>query len=259
VDVFDNGLFGEKKVAPLGIYRSGDYWLVNSESVKIQGRYGTTQYTVNGQSALLALAVGGPFLMNHSLIIQPMDDGGKVYYDGQPILEEFPSEFVPTPAFMRLKFKEGEKHIDDVLKGYPVKLLRAYLPRNVVLTVNRWVKHVDAIIRMPQQPEGQDGHCGNFNLDVKDDTKELILNRSGEAVNVMESFFAPVLGPVNASVPLHEATLEDCSAEDHAAARVLCEGAMAAENGAVSQEVLETCIFDVCFGGDHFAELTDYD
>merc|ERR1712048_235437 len=62
IDVFDNGLFGRPKVDPVSIYTSGEYWLVKSDKVQIQGRYGTTVFTTEGQSALLALAVGGPFL-----------------------------------------------------------------------------------------------------------------------------------------------------------------------------------------------------
>lgn len=36
-----------------------------------RGRYGTTKFTVDGQSALLELAVSGPFVDNETLIVQP--------------------------------------------------------------------------------------------------------------------------------------------------------------------------------------------
>jgi len=205
IEVFDNGILGRQKVPSVGIYTSGDYWLVNSDLVKIQGRYGTTVFSENGMSAMLALAVGGPFMRNHTLIIQQIDDGS-VFYDGQPIVEEFPSEFVQY--FMRVQYKEGEKHIDDVLKGYTVKLLRAFLPRTVDLRVNRWPKHIDAIIRMPQQVSGQDGHCGNFNLNASDDSKELILQRV-LPVSASESMFSPVLPEINRPV-VKEVSLSDC-------------------------------------------------
>lgn len=44
------------------------------------------------------------------------------------------------------------------------------------IVINRWPEHVDAVIKMPQQLNGQDGHCGNFNFDPADDTKESAQN-----------------------------------------------------------------------------------
>jgi len=245
IDVFDSGIVGREKVAPVGIYNSGDYWLVKSDSVMIQGRYGTTQFTERGMSAMLALAVSGPFLKNHTLIIQQIDDG-HVLFDGEPIVEEFPSEFVQN--FMRVQYKEGETHIDDVLSGYPVKLVRAFLPRSVDLRVNRWSKHIDAIIRMPQQVDGQDGHCGNFNLDASDDSKSLILQRSS-AVSSTESLFVPFLPAKNESLA-KERGLEDCEESLRQAGREACLEDLAAEGLDGTEDLLAPCIFDFCFGGD---------
>ena len=45
---------------------------VKNQDIWIQGRYGTTQFTVDGQSALLELAISGPFIKNDTIIIQPM-------------------------------------------------------------------------------------------------------------------------------------------------------------------------------------------
>eukprot|EP00440_Ansanella_granifera_P042361 gb/GFBE01045926.1/.p1 GENE.gb/GFBE01045926.1/~~gb/GFBE01045926.1/.p1 ORF type:complete len:541 (+),score=110.19 gb/GFBE01045926.1/:1-1623(+) len=257
IDVFDNGLFGRDKLEPLGIYTSGDYWLVKSEVVQMQARYGTTIFTPSGQSALLKLAVSGPFLQNHTLIIEPMDDGGVVTWDGEPILTEMPSEFVQP--FTRIRFMEGEKHIDDVLKGYPVKLIQAYFTRNVVLTVNRWPKHIDAIIQMPQQLGGQDGHCGNFDFNVSDDTKELILARVGAAVPAEESLFPPSseaeIEALRISAHNHrEMSLADCTPEVKKLARQHCRQAMVAEGGSSkSHHLLRACMFDYCFAGKEFA------
>lgn len=161
INTFDSGLFGAENAAPVSILTSGDYWLVKNQDIQIQGRYGTTQFTVDGQSALLELAISGPFINNDTIVIQPMS--GAVTWNKQPILSSIPSEF--ARPYARLRFTEGEKHIDSVLAGYPVKLLRGFMVRNVELIVNRWPEHIDAIIKMPQQLNGQDGHCGNFNFD----------------------------------------------------------------------------------------------
>eukprot|EP00933_Yihiella_yeosuensis_P078091 TRINITY_DN891_c0_g1_i6.p1 TRINITY_DN891_c0_g1~~TRINITY_DN891_c0_g1_i6.p1 ORF type:complete len:530 (-),score=138.25 TRINITY_DN891_c0_g1_i6:382-1971(-) len=246
LDVFDSGLFGAEKEAPVDIFSSGNYWMVKSEDVHIQARYGTTQYTVDGQSALLALAVGGPFLNGHKLIIRPMEDGGKVTWDSEEILSEFPSEFL-LKGFVRINFKEGKKHIDKVLAGYPVKLLTAYMPNNVQLIVNRWPKHIDAVIRMPQQQGGQDGHCGNYNLDPSDDTRDQIFERTGGQVSPDESLFEKAMGSGAGIAPLRTHTLGDCDPQVRSEATKVCEAT------GQKSHLLEACIFDVCFAGKDFA------
>ena len=45
---------------------------VKNQDIRIQGRYGTTQFTVDGQSALLELAITGPFINNDTIVVQPM-------------------------------------------------------------------------------------------------------------------------------------------------------------------------------------------
>lgn len=121
IDPFDNGIFGMEKVDSLGIYSSGDYWLVKNDKIKIQGRYGTTIYTPNNMSALLALAFSGPWLWNDTLIIEPEE--GKITYNGTSILTTFPAEF--SNKISRLKYMPGDEHIDGVLKNYPVKMIQA--------------------------------------------------------------------------------------------------------------------------------------
>eukprot|EP00933_Yihiella_yeosuensis_P019513 TRINITY_DN157_c0_g1_i1.p1 TRINITY_DN157_c0_g1~~TRINITY_DN157_c0_g1_i1.p1 ORF type:complete len:540 (+),score=89.10 TRINITY_DN157_c0_g1_i1:89-1708(+) len=248
IDVFDSGLFGAEKLPPVDIFSSGDYWLVKNQDVRIQGRYGTTQFTVDGQSALVGLAITGSFLQGHKLIIEPMDDGGKVTWDGEEILSNFPSEFLQK-GFVRIKFKEGKKHIDKVLSGYPVKLLHAFMPNNVQIMVNRWPKHIDAVIRMPQQRGGQDGHCGNYNMNPDDDSRDQILSRMGSLTSDCDSIFKtkiPLPHPGHPNPPITR-SLDDCDPETKSEAKKICE-----ETGQVGNH-LPACMFDVCFGGRDFA------
>jgi len=254
VDVFDNRLEegSPRSVQPfLPFYSSGDYWLVKNDRIEIQGRYGPTQWTASGQSALLALAVGGPFLLNHTLIIEPMD-GGKVTWDGRQILQDFPSEFIFNKT-VRVNFNSSDRHIDDTQKNFPVQKVEAWLPRLVHLTVNRWAKHIDAIIRMVQQPGGQDGHCGNFNGNPNDDTKELIDERAGAPMLAEASLFPPgsESGSEAATPERDPVSLADCPSATSAKARKLCEEAFGAT---AAKEQVEACVFDVCFGGKEFAE-----
>ena len=138
IDPFDNGIFGMEKVDSLGIYSSGDYWLVKNDQIKIQGRYGTTIYTPNNMSALLALAFSGSWLWNDTLIIEPEE--GKITYNGTSILTTFPAEF--SNKISRLKYMPGDEHIDGVLKNYPVKMIQAPKKdrsRHTDFGVEKWV------------------------------------------------------------------------------------------------------------------------
>jgi hypothetical protein len=251
INVFDSGLFGLPKVAPVGMYTTGDYWLVQNTHVEIQGWYGVTVYTPSGQSALVGLAVGGTFLKNHTLIIEPTDDGGLITWDGTEILSTFPSTFT-IPRLINVSYTPGTKHIDDVEIGYAVKLLTVLLPSTVQLTVNRWPKHIDVIIQMPQLVDGQDGHCGNFNLDVDDDTTELIMQRIGSPVASGDLLFAPLSSSISPqdSQPHAPLTLADCDSQRKVEATQLCE----ATGHKADSNLLDACIFDVCFGGKEFAK-----
>ncbi|CAE7504877.1 psiQ, partial [Symbiodinium pilosum] len=247
IDPFDNGIFGAEKAEALGVYSSGDYWLVKNSQIKIQARYGTTIFTPSNMSALLSLALSGDWLWNNTLIIEPEE--GQITWNGEPILSELNTDFVQPIA--NLRYMPGEKHIDGVLKNYPVKLIQAYFTRNVEVTVNRWPKHIDAIIRMPQQLGGQDGHCGNFNFDVSDDTKDQIEQRIGP-VAPGASLFAQEVEMV---VQQEAKKIEDCDQQTRKAATKACKEARAAEGDDKPQDEkmrMKACVYDYCFGSKEF-------
>ena len=57
------------------------------------------------------------------------------------------------------------------------------LPSGVKLRLDRFGKHLNLEIRMPQSaggPGGVDGQCGNYNGEPDDDTPELIREHMGE-------------------------------------------------------------------------------
>ena len=87
------------------------------------------------RSALLELAISGSFINNSVFIVRPTKD--KMTWDGEEILPSIPSEF-STPH-CRLKYLDGEKHIDDVLSGNPVKLVRAFFVRSLALEILKLV------------------------------------------------------------------------------------------------------------------------
>lgn len=194
---------------------------------------------------------------NHTLIIEPLDNGGKITWNGKQILKDFPSMFT-IPGFMRAIYNTTmSEHIDPGLKHLPIKMVHAVFPRMVVLTVNRWSKHIDATIQSEygRLPGGQEGHCGNFNLASGDDTMELIMERTG-ALSAEGSLF-PKPQPAR-DMRTAEKTLDDCSPTLKTKAKGLCQHAMQNERGTLPPggggNFLDACVFDVCFGGEEFAE-----
>merc|ERR1719414_245214 len=92
VETFDHGF--------PNFYSEGEYWVVKSPHVYIQARYLATPFT-NGLSATHQIAVGGPFLNGHKVVVGPMENG-QIAMDGTPILTTFPSQFSDTSCGVML-------------------------------------------------------------------------------------------------------------------------------------------------------------
>jgi len=218
--VFDSpvGQEGSASSSVVNIFGHGDFWVVRSPQVSIQGRYGPTRWTEHGLSATLALAVSGPFLQGHVLIIEPLN--GRITWDNEPILQESPSAW-SVQDLITAQYHEVQEPIDKVQLHRPVHAVDVELPSGLRLTVNRWSKHLDLIIHMRPQAGGQDGHCGNFNGDVADDTVDLIKARMELKVSKKELLFqTPIFhfegcfAEADQSLPVFQGsavTLEGCA------------------------------------------------
>merc|ERR1712039_384753 len=77
--------FDRKRV---DFYTQGEYWIVKSATVSIQGLYRPTHAT-SGLSVMKEIAFGGPFMKGHKLIV----GATAASFDGQVILSGFPSQF----------------------------------------------------------------------------------------------------------------------------------------------------------------------
>merc|ERR1712151_306746 len=64
------------------------------------------------------------------------------------------------------------------------------LPLGVSLIVNRLHHHLNVAITMPEQKDGQDGLCGNFNGVAADDSIEFSSKRFDPNVPLEDSLFA---------------------------------------------------------------------
>lgn len=168
---------------------SGDFWVVSSKYVHIQGRYWSDRK--NGLSSMRALAIGGPFLMGNRLIIE-RGSGGKIYWNEQQILFATPGEF-RVDGLIRARSHSNHTGVvkahfgwglrwDRQRTGDTVQTVDVELPAGVRLRVNRLFYRIDVRITMRQLPGGQDGHCGNFNGDASDDNTKSVHARFGHQV-----------------------------------------------------------------------------
>merc|ERR1711972_682369 len=116
-------------------------------------------------------------------------------------------------------------------------LIRSYdvtLPLGVEMTVNtvHWLdrrSNLDLLLTMHPEPEGQSGHCGNFNGDPNDDTLDMM--RGMRIDSPSEEHLAEEAG---------------CSAEAHANATAVCTALCGGQEGGPAAAFTEACIFDVC-------------
>jgi hypothetical protein len=235
-------------------YSSGEYWLVRSETVWIQARYMPTPVT-NGLAVMKEIAVGGPFLESK--------DGSKnilritattATWNGGMIIPGFPDEFTNKDPKVKIVTDGNGEIFQPNRAGKMMHVVHAFLPLDVELQVNRWNEptegdYINAQITMSRQP-GQDGHCGNFNGKPDDDTRPAIRARVGTTGVDPQDLLFNTKTPVRAP---NRPDLNDCPTEKSERARQLC--AAKSKVGMANKD----CMIDVCFGGEHFAELSDYE
>ena len=180
------------------VFGWGDFWLVKSQEVHIQGRYRKVYYPMAKEplnhTYLTSVAVGGPFMRGYTLIVEPRSGSVTWVLAGgsHTLLAEADEDFI---------FEEGElikakysartaivpEHADHMVRGLDVEL-----PSNVKLLIDRFGKHLDLRIKMAADAggaDGVDGQCGNLNGDASDDTAEMLEQRIGYQVPKEELLF----------------------------------------------------------------------
>jgi len=155
---------------------------VNSESIRIQGSYRQNTSTPKALTSLHALAIGGPFLGDNVLTIRTLD--GEVKWNQHSILSVLGTDF-------HNKYIDAEYHTKSELvsTGQWGPGLDIDLPNGVSLIVNRWKSSLAVKITMCSSETGQDGQCGNNNINHLDDTPALIEERAGAKVPKALSLF----------------------------------------------------------------------
>jgi hypothetical protein len=247
-------IFGDPHVTTFdgshaSFYSAGEYWIVRSDKVWMQGRYAPTAVT-NGLSVMKEIAIGGPFLQGA--------DGTKnvlrisalaASWNGALIISSFPDQFTNQDPPVQVVTDNSGQVLQKNRAGKPMHVVHVRLPLFITVQLNRWTEpgegdYLNARIVMSMQPN-QDGHCGNFNGNPTDDTRPLIRSRIGTTGVAPGELLFRTKTPVREP---NRPDLNDCPTEKAEHARGAC--AARSKNGMASKE----CMIDVCFGGDKFAE-----
>jgi len=234
-------------------YSSGEYWVVKSTTVWMQGRYLPTPVT-NGLSVMKEIAIGGPFLYSKDGSQNILRIGAlSASWNGGMIIPGFPDSWSNEDPKVEVVTDSNGEVMQPGRAGKTMHVVHVKLPLGVVLQINRWNEpgegdYINTQITMSRQPD-QDGHCGNFNGDPNDDTRPLIRSRIGttgvDPQNLLFAVKTPVKQP-------NRPDLNDCPTEQAMHARQVC--AARSKTGMANKD----CMIDVCFGGDKFATMTDY-
>jgi len=224
----------------LVFYSEGDFWIVKSPLLRVQGRFQATDWTRKNDktdySSMTKLIVGGPIIQGHKVMVGAME-GGAIFCDGQILLHDFGTAKCGDAT---VKFDSAGQLVDSAMAFLPHKVVHIYLPNGVELQVNRWPNFVNAKIMMTPL-EQQTGICGDFDGHTKHGLqagKELHA-QFGYGVPSHELMFSD-------SIPLHVPTARPsskrCSPEKRDKAHSICQQEAASSPGWSVAE----CLGDVC-------------
>lgn len=225
-------------------YSPGEYWIVKSQNVWIQGRYLPTKAT-NGLAVTKVLAVGGPFLKNAKLLVSPT----WASWNGKRVLEVFPSDF-SVPGLLKMRYDGKGELLQKGRTGMAKHIVHISVtgPEGVMIQINRWTRasegeYINARISMHAQP-GQDGHCGNFNHNAADDDRLQVRARVGKTGVLPGQLLFKTKTPI---VVTNRPSVNDCPSVKLDEAKASCK----AKEGAFIPSM--ACLVDFCFAGKNFA------
>jgi len=231
-------------------YGEGEFYIVKSPQLSVQGRFKGTKYT-DGLAATRKIAVGGSLLNGHVIEVGCMEDGD-ITVDGQTVLHTFPSSYeVPGVAGASITYNTDGTLVDGATKEFQRHIIHMQLPSDVRLTILRWNNYVD--FRLSMRKTGDvDGACGNFNGNPSDDSTELVFQRDGARVRQEELLFSHRTDVRVTDTVLK--LLEICPPEQLRKAKAECQQEMSEALGAQAPEIqLKSCYLDVCFGSNEHA------
>jgi len=228
-------------------YGTGEFFIVKSAKFMMQGRFMPTPYT-KGLSATNKIAVGGPVAGNQVIEVGSLDDG-PVTLNGQPVLTSL--GMTHSTGAVQLTWNQVGDLPDAAASVFPRNIVHLDLQGDIKVQVFRFKNYIDVRVRMPRQPTGQDGVCGNFNGQPSDDTTAAIILRGAGRVPPGQSLFTTAATPV-VSQAMQTMIETSCGTQRIAYAKSACAKTLGAA-GSVDRGTLDSCVYDVCFGNNAHA------
>lgn len=229
-------------------YGDGEYWIVKSSQVYIQGRFRGTAYT-EGLSATNKIIIGGPFLQGHTIAVGTIESG-EFLIDGAPACSNFPSR-CGIPGLASITYSSQGDLPDEAGTSQgqsgPRRIAHIRLPLKVTVEVYRWNNYLDLRITLPSSIQ-PDGCCGNFNGNPADDSSMAIMERQAARVRKGENMFGHRVEV--GWTATEEKLLSMCAADKRQRAEQYCHGVFGGE-GTVRQH--KSCYLDYCWGDNHHA------
>jgi len=231
---------GTDKNQALSFYGDGDFWVVKSSTVHIQGRFEGTKYT-EGLAATNQIVVGGPFLHGHKIEVGTRDSG-ILTVDGQPVMPRFPSTYRGDGFSLRY---DAVGEVPDVIpEGNEKRIVSMDLPLGVKVRVYQWNNYLDVEIEMSPQAQ-QDGVCGNFNGNHGDDTTQSIIQRVGARVRPSENLLSGQ-AMIDFTPQMQRMMAAECATTRQASAQAFCSTSLGVADAGAT--LVRSCMFDECFG-----------
>jgi len=225
---------------PTTIIEPGVYHLIKNDQLNIHGRFGYTRRFPTASSAV-GIALSGPLIKGHKLVVAYIGPergykGFKVLWNGQPILEGYPSSFSDSvlqakhDAMDPQRYHREGRHTIGGTEG----LLPSYF-FDLGKDLNIYV-----VIEAAKLQGEQDGWCGNFNCDQDDDSIEGLRARGVlSQVPAADSLFnGSPDPPAWVMKKVEPPSLKECPATIKAAAEEQCANLPNGEK--------ESCVFDAC-------------
>lgn len=225
----------------LVFYSTGDFWIVKSPVLSIQGRFQATDWTKKNDktdySSMTQIVVSGHIVGNHKIQIGPMGVGGKITCDGHNVLNFFGSSKCGTAT---VSYDDKGQLVDSAMAFLPHKVVHIYSLDGISIQVNRWPNFINAKITM-SPATGMTGICGDFNGIAKKglEAGKQLHAQFGYGVPAHELLFPDSIA---LKVPQAMPSSKRCSDEQLQRAQHICHNAV---KTTVGWSVAE-CLGDVC-------------